>query len=187
MSVRRSNDTVGDSVVVGASRRFLARAALTIRSCHVGLLNLASTYTDRWGRKLPDRRSNPTTLQHVPRSNCEELIQDYVQLLAKYERLKEALVEEQTVKATAQSALADLEVAHKVLENDSQEIYNELLKTRRNRDRLRDEVHVLKNHVRSMRRLNSLVRDVYTQMASAYLDGVADERLVKRATKWLER
>ena len=185
MLEKHSRDAFSNSRVSSVTRGILARAAHALGSAYALMSNATRTYTDRHGRVLPERRA--PTADHLPRSDCEELVQDYVQLLAKYQRLKEALVEEQIAKAEAQKVLADLEAAHAVLRQQHHALYNELLATRRNRDRLRDESVLLKNKIRSMRRLNGLVREAYTQMAKAYLDGVSEGRLVKRARKWLEK
>jgi len=199
MFARRFHNAVVDLVALGVKHLsgvhisvfehpILARATQPARTLAVYFANYSRNSGDNRHKSVSadtDRIAHNT--KHDPKSTCEQLKSEHLQFLAKYERLKEFLVEEQVAKAEAQNALVDLEVRMVALENEHAKLYSELQRTRRNRDRLREETVLLRNRTKTMKRLNGLVRDAYTQMANAYLEGVADDRLLKRAKKWLER
>jgi chromosome segregation ATPase len=120
-------------------------------------------------------------------SDRDELVQELVELTAKYERLKEYARSKQVTMLERENAIVDLKIEVRKYQEEVRQIYNELQRTRARAAARGDYIRTLRTRLRRAKALYEELTSNYTELAQAYVEQVDDERLRRKVKRWLEK
>lgn len=120
-------------------------------------------------------------------SERDELVQELVELTAKYERLKEYARNKQMTVLERENAIVDLKIEVRKYQEEVRQIYNELQRTRARAAARRDYVHALQTRLRRAKAMYQKLTESYTTLARAYVNDIDDENLRREVKRWLEK